>query len=916
MHCRKSLIALVCAAAPLAALGAEIERDDPRARLDATREWRGDAAFGVLQAASRERDRYGIGVRQRMMAAPVQASSFVNLGPDRADFDFNGAQYFETDSGRARQILPHPWNKDILYLSTAGGGVWKSFDAGAGWEPITDALGSTAIGALAMDPSNPDILYIGFGDPFDVRQPGLTRSTDAGATWSDAVALVATVGGAQVTASTVTDIKVDPRNSAVVLATTDVGLFRSTDGGATWQPAALATPTPTETFFFVWSLAWTGNDTWLATGEVADPTQPTSASKNAGRFTLWRSTDDGATWTWNGGALPGGDAQTLLIGRATLAVAPSTVGEPATSRVFLLAGSLQGDGTYDLFRSDDAGLGFLGVGLNSKGTPTNPNANQPSLDVLHQQAWYNQALAVDPRNPDLVLVGGDLSLLQSTDGGVTWSVLSNWLPVPQDLTMPYIHADLHSLAFGADGTFYAGSDGGIAVSTNVGTARVSFSSKLNQGLVTHLVYSVACAPESWPAELQGFIAGGMQDNGTRVRVGSSTTFNQLLGGDGIGVAVSGSAGTHPLPDGSLVPDVLVASSEFKLFRSLDGGQTWARFTSGMGSDQLPFFVRVARDTAAADGQTFVTFTGTPAKVYLSAAGGTWGNASGALHWQDSGITTASFAAPTPAGQPIGLRNLATHPAHSGVYGAVSSKYAYMTADRGNNWWVSVPPAPPGMPAGVGAYLLSSIAFDTADLSGNSYYVASRGTRLVNPAGTTYYPLPASFGHLYKTTDGGETWTSLGTQDVNSGGLPFVPVDVIAVDPGDSNTLYAGTDVGLYRSTDGGINWTRFGAGSLPLVEVDDVCISPASSRLTVGTYGRGFWQIGTGAGSDPAGVRGNGDTNFDQRIEGLDLIDLADALGTTQASSFYRWQADLTGTVNAIDSADLTALLARFGGQP
>ena len=63
-------------------------------------------------------------------------------------------------------------------------------------------------------------------------------------------------------------------------------------------------------------------------------------------------------------------------------------------------------------------------------------------------------------------------------------------------------------------------------------------------------------------------------------------------------------------------------------------------------------------------------------------------------------------------------------------------------------------------------------------------------------------------------------------------------------------------------------------------------------------------------------MRGNGDTNFDQRIDGLDLIDLADALGTTQASSSYRWQADLTGTVNAIDSDDLTALLARFGGQP
>jgi hypothetical protein len=185
-------------------------------------------------------------------------------------------------------------------------------------------------------------------------------------------------------------------------------------------------------------------------------------------------------------------------------------------------------------------------------------------------------------------------------------------------------------------------------------------------------------------------------------------------------------------------------------------------------------------------------------------------------------------------------------------------------------------------------------------------------QLVDAAGSVS-PLPASFGHLYLTSDGGAHWTPLGA---GAGGLPFVGIDVIQVDPGDSNTLYAGTELGLYRSGDRGATWSRMGASSLPLVEVTDLCIAPASKRLTVSTFGRGFWQIGTDATTNPAGVRGSGDTNFDQRIDGLDLIDLADAFGTTQTDRGYSWQANLAGATNAIDGDDLAALLARLGRRP
>src|SRR5205807_7577216 len=138
----------------------------------------------ILHAAQRERDRYAVGESRaaRMTKALVGSSgTFINIGPSKADFAFNGARYNEIDSGRVRQILAHPMDPDVLYLATAGGGVWKTYTARSStvlWEPLTDAIGTTAVGTLAMDPSNPDILFLGFGDPFDVKQPGITRSTD------------------------------------------------------------------------------------------------------------------------------------------------------------------------------------------------------------------------------------------------------------------------------------------------------------------------------------------------------------------------------------------------------------------------------------------------------------------------------------------------------------------------------------------------------------------------------------------------------------------------------------------------------------------------------------------------------------------------------------------------------------------
>jgi hypothetical protein len=148
-------------------------------------------------------------------------------------------------------------------------------------------------------------------------------------------------------------------------------------------------------------------------------------------------------------------------------------------------------------------------------------------------------------------------------------------------------------------------------------------------------------------------------------------------------------------------------------------------------------------------------------------------------------------------------------------------------------------------------------------------------------------------------------------------LPNVPATGVLVDTGDASgmTIYVSTIAGLYRTTDGGQTFARFGAG-LPLAEVSGMCLSPASGHLTVSVWGRGFWQLDVNATGNAAGVRGDGDMEHHLRLDGFDLIDMVASMGATQADARYRYEADMTGSTNAIDDADLTLFLGRFGGTP
>src|SRR5262249_48108615 len=148
-----------------------------------------------------------------------------------------------------------------------------------------------------------------------------------------------------------------------------------------------------------WSVARVGGQVWVAT----------SQDGLDGTGKVWRSQDDGASWAQLGGFTD--------VRRMTVAASPSDLANPSTARVYILAENGAGTAQKDVFRSDDGGQTWSGLGVNSSRAPINPNGDQSDLNVMHEQAFYNHMIVVDPQNHDRVLVGGNLCLVRSLDGG-------------------------------------------------------------------------------------------------------------------------------------------------------------------------------------------------------------------------------------------------------------------------------------------------------------------------------------------------------------------------------------------------------------------------------------------------------------------------------------------------------------------
>lgn len=437
-----------------------------------------DPAFGALKAAR--------GKAKKALAAFPNAKKWTLAGPTNI-------------GGRCTALVCHPQQPDTIWIGAAGGGVWRSTDAGATWRESWKRGAPLQIGSLAIDPQNPQVLWCGTGEanmsadsyPGD----GLYRSANGGKSWKR---VAASANGT--VPSRIGSIAVDPFDSAHVIvggigygrlsAEGDVGgTFETRDGGKNWAQLTLA------------------GGTYWCHSVVFDPaTQDrvfvTITTQGAGSG-IYRSDDGAASWRHLTQGLP----PSHQMGRATLALAPSS---PKTLYAFVADElSENADLLLGVFRSTNSGASWTNVAGNHF-------ANE-------RQIGYGNAIAVHPSDPDHVICGGvDLHLTR--DGGASWRRVTRW--DADRGTAGYAHADHHMLVMppAAPGRVYSANDGGMDVSADGGQSWQNRSS----GLAITMYYDVDIG-QSDPRVL----GGGAQDNGTLVTsTGLPDSYFELLGGDG------------------------------------------------------------------------------------------------------------------------------------------------------------------------------------------------------------------------------------------------------------------------------------------------------------------------------------------------------------------------------------------------
>jgi photosystem II stability/assembly factor-like uncharacterized protein len=390
-------------------------------------------------------------------------------------------------------------------------------------------------------------------------------------------------------------------------------------------------------------------------------------------------------------------------------------------------------------------------------------------------------IKVDPLNENIVYFGGNLAAIKTTDGGESFTPITNWLG---RFNLPYVHADHHTAAIEGS-TMILGTDGGLFKSTDGGA---TFTDALNIGLSTHLIYSVGSSPAS-----ENAVIGGFQDNGTRVRAGSTLTYNQYIGGDGFGSLVHRTN-----------PNLMLGSLYYtRIQKSTNGGVLFSSATTGItgasNPNAAPFNTGITYWEGPSNADTVFTWTNT--RAYKSVNFGSSWTAVGATGLPATGLF---------------IRGVGVAKSNVNVMGIVANGSRVFLTQNGGASWKQAGSLPNSGSS------LSKLEFDPTNPT--VIYVTSVAA-------------DATRSHIWKSINGGVSWTAI------ESGLPAgVPINTVKVDPTNNNIVYTGTTLGIYRSVDGGTSWARFGSG-LPLVEVTDIYTSPDAKLLRVSTFGRGFWQM-------------------------------------------------------------------------
>ena len=497
------------------------------------------------------------------------------------------------------------------------------------------------------------------------------------------------------------------------------------------------------------------------------------------------------------------------------------------------------------------------------------------------QDWYNQLLTIDPNNGNNVFVAANLASYRSQDGGLTWQQMTHWYGGGK----VYMHADHHTAAWSSNGQILLiGTDGGFAivrdpfrsvVPTAAGTtgvaADVTFvDHRRNYGLATHLIYNLGSTNATTPTDSKYRVIIGLQDNGTRVRQAVDNTgligtsgllqnsgiFEDQIGGDGFSSLI------HP-DDGNLMLGSLYYT---RIYKSTNGGtSSFSGSSSGIvgagSSATSPFYPKMHLGNSIAPDSVY---TQTNYVLYKSGNFGTsWSalpmtgypttsiirnfhvsEANQALHVivGSSGIFYKARIPELNNDAVIDALDLLVVAKHHGSSTATSRKWADVNGDGsvGDSDITATIGVLDGASNNIGTWTQLGGTANAAQ--NNSWVWVDTTNEQIIYIGSVTRNLSSTGlqSKLYKSIDGGTTWSAIGGA---SSGLPFgVPVHVIKNIPGDGTKLFCGTDFGMYYSENSGNTWVRYGAG-LPLVAVRDIYIAPDKSFIRIATYGRGVWEI-------------------------------------------------------------------------